>query len=74
MMDDSTVRSSATFPLQGMAALWVAGIALAALMICTRGQHFVSVNALPSASWAVFFLAGVMLRPTCIFAALFALG
>lgn len=37
--------------------------ALAALMICTRGQHFASVDALPSASWAVFFLAGALLRP-----------
>ncbi|KZC16304.1 cobalamin ABC transporter [Rhodanobacter sp. FW510-R12] len=44
------------------------------LMICTRGQHVVSVNALPSASWAVFFLAGLMLRPAWIFAALFALA
>ena len=34
------------------------GIALAVLMAMTRGQHFASVN-LPSASWAVFFLAGV---------------
>ncbi|MCD7097466.1 hypothetical protein [Stenotrophomonas sp. MMGLT7] len=32
-------------------------------MICTRGQHFASVDALPSASWAVFFLAGALLRP-----------
>ena len=38
-------------------------VALAALMICTRGQHFASVDALPSASWAVFFLVGALLRP-----------
>ncbi|HKQ30322.1 MAG TPA: hypothetical protein VJS66_03455 [Burkholderiales bacterium] len=32
-------------------------------MIATRGQHFPAVReALPSASWAVFFLAGVYLR------------
>jgi hypothetical protein len=40
------------------------GILLAALMIATRGQHFPDIKqALPSASWAVFFLAGVYLRP-----------
>lgn len=49
-------------PLQGGAQL-AAGLLLALLMICTRGQHFASVNALPSASWAVFFLAGALLRP-----------
>lgn len=35
--------------------------ALIALMIVTRGHHFVSINFLPSASWAVFFLAGLYL-------------
>ena len=74
MLGDNLSRSTAALPLQGVLAPWVAGIALAALMICTRGQHVVSVNALTSASWAVFFLAGVMLRPAWIFAALFALA
>lgn len=46
------------------------GIALMALMAMTRGQHFASVN-LPSASWAVFFLAGVLLAPRWVFPALF---
>lgn len=46
------------------------GIALAALMAMTRGQHFATVN-LPSASWAVFFLAGVLLKPRWVFPALF---
>ena len=46
------------------------GIALVALMAMTRGQHFASVN-LPSASWAVFFLAGVLLVPRWVFPALF---
>lgn len=50
------------------------GLALATLMVATRGQHFASVDALPSASWAVFFLAGVFLRPLWAFAALFALA
>ncbi|PAU51164.1 hypothetical protein BZL41_27400 [Pseudomonas sp. PIC25] len=48
----------------------VVGIALALLMAMTRGQHFATVN-LPSASWAVFFLAGVFLRPRWVFPALF---
>lgn len=46
------------------------GIAIAALMAMTRGQHFASVD-LPSASWTVFFLAGVLLRPKWVFPALF---
>lgn len=51
------------------------GIALAALMIATRGQHFPTVKQmLPSASWAVFFLAGVYLRPAWALAALFGLA
>jgi hypothetical protein len=50
-------------PLASTRDQWLAGLALAALMIATRGQHFASVEALPSASWAVFFLAGALLRP-----------
>ncbi|WP_369959023.1 hypothetical protein [Pseudomonas benzenivorans] len=46
------------------------GLALAALLAMTRGHHFASVN-LPSASWAVFFLAGVLLAPRWVFPALF---
>lgn len=46
------------------------GITLMALMAMTRGQHFASVN-LPSASWAVFFLAGVLLAPRWVFPGLF---
>ncbi len=47
------------------------GIALVALMAMTRGSHFPLQN-LPSASWAVFFLAGVLLRPKWVFPLLFA--
>ncbi|MBS7661345.1 hypothetical protein I0D00_05200 [Pseudomonas lalucatii] len=47
------------------------GLALAALLAMTRGQHFATLN-LPSASWAVFFLAGVLLTPRWVFPALFA--
>jgi hypothetical protein len=61
-------------PLHAVPIRWLAGAALAMLMICTRGQHFVSVDALPSASWAVFFLAGAMLGRAWIFAALFVLA
>lgn len=49
------------------------GLALAALMAMTRGSHFDAVN-LPSASWAVFFLAGVLLQPRWAFPALFLLA
>lgn len=51
----------------------ILGLALALLLAATRGNHFASLN-LPSASWAVFFLAGVLLRPRWVFAALFALA
>lgn len=51
-----------------------AAVALAALMICTRGQHFASVDALPSASWAVFFLVGALLRPVWALPLFFALS
>ncbi|MDP3607600.1 MAG: hypothetical protein Q8R74_00815 [Methylophilus sp.] len=51
----------------------VVGIALTALVVMTRGHHFASINALPSASLAVFFLAGLYLRPAWVFAALLAL-
>jgi hypothetical protein len=47
---------------------------LALLMILTRGQHFASVDALPSASWAVFFLAGVFFRPPWAVGALIAIA
>lgn len=47
------------------------GVLLTALLVITRGHHFASVSHLPSASWAVFFLAGVYLRPVWVLAALF---
>lgn len=66
--------ASAPLPLRSRAAQIGVGLALAVLMICTRGQHFASVDALPSASWAVFFLAGALLRPGWSFPALFLLS
>lgn len=44
----------------------VIGVALAALMAITRGVHATPLNMLPEASWAVFFLAGVFLRPAWV--------
>lgn len=51
----------------------IIGTVLACLIIATRGHHFASINVLPSASLAVFFLAGLYLRSVWIFAALLAL-
>ncbi|MEQ6342701.1 MAG: hypothetical protein M3A44_13905 [Gammaproteobacteria bacterium] len=48
------------------------GAVLVALMAATRGQHFATLNNLPGASWAVFFLAGVYLRPLWVFPMLIA--
>lgn len=50
------------------------GIALAILMVATRGNHVGSIHAMPSSSWAVFFLAGALLRPRWAFAAFFVLA
>jgi hypothetical protein len=46
------------------------GIAMALLLAVTRGHHFSEIN-LPSASWAVFFLAGALLPARWAFPALF---
>lgn len=48
------------------------GAVLALLLIATRGQHFATLHNLPGASWAVFFLAGIYLRPMWILPALLA--
>lgn len=39
----------------------IIGGILLALLVLTRGHHFAALHALPGASWAVFFLAGVYL-------------
>lgn len=49
------------------------GAALVLLLIATRGEHFATLHSLPSASWAVFLLAGVYLRPAWVLPGLFAL-
>ncbi|MEP6932545.1 MAG: hypothetical protein ABI988_01165 [Nitrospirota bacterium] len=48
------------------------GIILATLMGVTRGYHFTVLEQLPSASWAVFFLAGVYLTSRWVFPVLLA--
>ena len=48
------------------------GIILATLMGVTRGYHFTALEQLPSASWAVLFLAGVYLPSRWVFPALLA--
>jgi hypothetical protein len=47
-----------------------AGLALAGLMLATRSSYLSGVHHMPNASWAVFFLAGVYLRPAWAFGAL----
>ncbi|MCB1917890.1 MAG: hypothetical protein KDG52_19535 [Rhodocyclaceae bacterium] len=48
------------------------GALLVLLLVATRGRHFATWHSLPSASWAVFFLAGIYLRPRWILPALLA--
>lgn len=48
------------------------GALLALLLIATRGHHFATLHSLPGASWAVFFLAGVYLRPVWVLSAFLA--
>lgn len=47
------------YPLTMLASI---GLLLTFLMLITRGNHFTTFNELPSASIAVFFLAGMYLR------------
>ncbi|WP_126453642.1 hypothetical protein [Sulfuriflexus mobilis] len=51
----------------------IIGLVLTLLMIGTRGHHFATLEHLPGASWAVFFLAGVYLRPAWVLPGLLAL-
>jgi len=52
----------------------IIGAALVLLLIVTRGHHFGSLHNLPSASTAVFLLAGLYLRPLWVFPALLAVA
>lgn len=49
------------------------GFLIALMVIITRGHHFASIDFLPSASYAAFFIAGYYLRSTLVFVALLAL-
>lgn len=49
----------------------ILSMALLTLLLATRGYHFASAFSLPSASWAVFFLAGFYLRTVWFFYLLF---
>jgi len=73
-MSASAISNPTTLPIASTRMQIIVAAALAALMIATRGQHFASVNALPSASWAVFFLAGALLRPMWALPAFFVLS
>lgn len=57
--------------LEKRTSLWIA-VALVALMAATRGHHFASLAHLPSASLAVFFLAGFYVRRAWFFVVLLA--
>lgn len=50
----------------------IIGVVMVLLLIATRDYHFVSLHNLPGASWAVFFLAGVYLRPQWVLPGLLA--
>ncbi len=50
------------------------GISLALLMIITRGHHFASLQNLPGASWAIYFLTGMYLRSAWPLLGFFALS
>lgn len=50
----------------------VLGITLVTLMAVTRGHHFGALEYLPTASWAIFFLAGIYLSSRWVFPALLA--
>ena len=47
---------------------------LVLLMVMTRGHHFADINVLPSASWAVFMLAGFYLASKLWFPAFLGLA
>lgn len=63
-----------SLPLASRQVQIYVGIALAILLVATRGNHVASIHAMPSSSWAVFFLAGALLRPRWAFAAFFVLA
>lgn len=59
---------------RSFATAWPTALALVLLMVLTRIGHLGEFSRLPDASWAVFFLGGLMLREARGFAAFFALA
>ncbi|NOQ82100.1 MAG: hypothetical protein GQ548_06220 [Methylophaga sp.] len=51
---------------------FIIGLLLIALMALTRGHHFATLSHLPSATWAIFFLAGFYISSKRIFPLLLA--
>lgn len=60
-------------PVSRRLQIWI-GVGLSGLLIVTRGYHFATLDLLPSASYAVFFLAGVYLTPRWVFPALWSVA
>jgi hypothetical protein len=56
------------------ARAWGLAALLALAMVLTRLGHFGELSRLPDASWAVFFIGGLMLRDARAFAAFFGLA
>jgi hypothetical protein len=73
-MSAATPTPSSPLAVHAPAAAAGVALALAVLLVATRGQHAASIDALPSASWAVFFLAGALLRPRLAFVGFLALA
>jgi hypothetical protein len=46
---------------------FIVGLLLIALMALTRGHHFATITHLPSATWAIFFLAGLYIAKNGFF-------
>ena len=63
------IAPSPGFSLSIRKQICVAGILLFFIAV-TRGQHFATIDTLPGASWAAFFLAGVYLRPRWVLPAM----
>lgn len=52
---------------------WIIAFVLVFFIVMTRSQHFASLHNLPGATWAMFFLAGIYLRPAWALPALLGL-
>lgn len=59
---------------KALAVAWPTVLALVLLMVLTRIGHLGEFSRLPDASWAVFFLGGLLLREARGFAGFFALA